>query len=269
MRVASPPAPYSVRRRGLGCCAPPTHLLSRRPYPLLARLLGRHSWGRAQEVYSEDPRLTSALTTAFVTGIQDTNSTAYPGAAACCKHYLAYNLESMPTGRFYFDANVTGRDLWETYLPAFRACVRDAGGLHVMCSYNAVNGVPACANNRTLNGILRHLWGFEGFVVSDYDAWCVCQSHTRGELQRALAVSRKLWLGGARRTMYDGALAPHYWGPGAGPHGCWPQEGDWSSTRARRGSLPFPLLARAQELMRTHPDRGPLPPYMGMSEGVT
>lgn len=128
-------------------------------------------WGRAQEVYSEDPALTSALTYSFVTAIQERDCNGYMRAAACCKHYLAYDLETDPVERYKFNAVVNGRDMWETHLPAFDACVRQARGSHVMCSYNAVNGVPACGNNDTLNGILREKWGFEGFVVSDYDSW--------------------------------------------------------------------------------------------------
>jgi beta-glucosidase len=127
-------------------------------------------WGRNQEVYSEDPRLTSKLTEGYVAGMQQSKD-GYMAAASCCKHFAVYDVESFPTERYYYNAVVDGRNLWETYLPAFEACVKDANVAHIMCSYNAVNGVPACGNDELMNGILRGKWNFSGFVVSDYDAW--------------------------------------------------------------------------------------------------
>ena len=131
-------------------------------------------WGRAQEVYSEDPYLTSRLTFEFVDGAQVGNTSSSPKywqSVACCKHFAAYDVETDPTLRYVFDAKVDARNMWETYMPAFRACVVEAQGGHVMCSYNAVNGVPTCGNEELLNGILRRQWKWPGFVVSDYDAW--------------------------------------------------------------------------------------------------
>lgn len=126
-------------------------------------------WGRNQEVYSEDPFLTGSLVVALVGGIQHTEENVML-AAACCKHFAAYDVESIPTHRFQFDAEVTQRDMWETYLPAFDMCVRKGNVAHIMCSYNAIEGVPACADGDLLNGVLRDKWNFTGFVVSDYDA---------------------------------------------------------------------------------------------------
>ncbi|XP_065837827.1 uncharacterized protein [Oscarella lobularis] len=129
-------------------------------------------WGRAQEVYSEDPNVAAQLTYNFVVGAQGNfSSTGYLLAAACCKHYAAYDLESEPRSRFTFDAQVDSRNMWETYMVNFRHCVVEAQAAHVMCSYNAVNGVPACGNPDLLNGILRDQWKWPGFVVTDYDAW--------------------------------------------------------------------------------------------------
>lgn len=130
-------------------------------------------WGRAQEVYGEDPALMSGLVKAFVDGLQHANDTSapYPATVACCKHYAAYDIESIPIPRYFYNAEVDVRNMWETYMPAFEACVVDAGAYHVMCSYNSLNGVPTCADPGLLNDILRDRWGFEGFVVSDYDAW--------------------------------------------------------------------------------------------------
>eukprot|EP01094_Clydonella_sp_ATCC50884_P013034 TRINITY_DN2330_c2_g1_i5.p1 TRINITY_DN2330_c2_g1~~TRINITY_DN2330_c2_g1_i5.p1 ORF type:complete len:654 (+),score=198.47 TRINITY_DN2330_c2_g1_i5:97-1962(+) len=128
-------------------------------------------WGRAQEVYSEDPYLTSALTVQFVTGAQVRSRDDKLLTVACCKHYAAYDLESIPVLRYNFSAQLDARNLWETYMPGFEACVRYAQGAHVMCSYNAINGVPTCADPQLLNGVLREKWRWAGFVVSDYDAW--------------------------------------------------------------------------------------------------
>jgi len=135
-------------------------------------------WGRAEEVYGEDPYLTAELTVGMVTGMQgnkEGETLAEDGGAlmsgACCKHYAVYNNENVPIDRFTLDANVSNRDLWETYLPVMKACVVRAKATHVMCSYNAVNGKPTCAHDELLNQVLRDQWKFEGFVVSDYDAW--------------------------------------------------------------------------------------------------
>lgn len=96
-------------------------------------------WGRAQEVMGEDPYLTSTLVAAYVSGMQNisgadlVNSGAPLLMAACCKHYAAYNVETIPMDRTLFDANVSARDLWETYLPAFEACSMDGKSQSVMC----------------------------------------------------------------------------------------------------------------------------------------
>ena len=134
-------------------------------------------WGRNQEVNSEDPYLTSQLTEAIVKGTQKTER-GYTIALACCKHFAVYDIESFPTPRNVYDAVVDNRNLYETYLPVFEACARRAKVGHFMCSYNSVNGVPACGNKALLTDILRTQWNFTGFVVSDYDAWAqIYQTH--------------------------------------------------------------------------------------------
>lgn len=150
-------------------------------------------WGRAQEVYGEDPRLTGALAEDYVRGMQHAASETsdfYLSAAACCKHFAAYDLESFPIARYFYSAQVDGRDLFESYLPAFESCAARAGAAHVMCSYNSINGVPTCAEPRLLNDVLRHKWNYTGFVVSDYDAWNMIMSthHYCGNLTCAAAV---------------------------------------------------------------------------------
>jgi beta-glucosidase len=136
-------------------------------------------WGRAQEVYTEDPVLMSELVTAFVTGLQNVTETDDASAArrlqagACCKHWAVYDIEggAGTDDRYHFNADVDGRNFWESYVVGFDACVNRAKAMHVMCSYNSVNGVPTCANKGLLSTILRDQWQYEGFVVSDYDAW--------------------------------------------------------------------------------------------------
>ena len=94
-------------------------------------------------------------------------------AGACCKHLVAYDLEGngpLPS-RVYFDATVDTRSFWEHYMPVFHDCVKSAKAMHVMCSYNSMNGIPTCADPNLMNGILRDQWDWDGFVVSDYDAW--------------------------------------------------------------------------------------------------
>lgn len=92
--------------------------------------------------------------------------------SACCKHYVAYSLEDYDSiDRHHFDANVTEQDMADTYLPAFEACASpDQGaGSCIMCSYNSVNGVPMCANNKYLD-LARNEWKFDGYITSDCGA---------------------------------------------------------------------------------------------------
>lgn len=124
-------------------------------------------WGRGQETYGEDPTLTGRLAVAYVHGIQG-DDPQHPRAIATPKHFVAHS--GPEPGRDSFDARVTPHDLEDTYLPAFRAAITEGGAGSVMCSYNALNGVPMCANAALLTTRLRTDWGFKGFVVSDCDA---------------------------------------------------------------------------------------------------
>jgi beta-glucosidase len=124
-------------------------------------------WGRGQETYGEDPYLTGRMAVAFVRGMQG-DDPRYLRVVSTPKHY---DVHSGPDPeRHRFDAVVDERDLRQTYLPAFRAAVTEADAQSVMCSYNAVNGTPACANSRLLTQILRGEWHFDGYVVSDCGA---------------------------------------------------------------------------------------------------
>jgi beta-glucosidase len=124
-------------------------------------------WGRGQETYGEDPFLTSRLGVAFVKGIQGDDPN-YFRAIATPKHFAVHSGPE-PT-RHKVDIDPSAHDLWDTYLPAFRATITEGKADSVMCAYNAVDKVPACASKMLLEDILRRDWGFQGFVVSDCDA---------------------------------------------------------------------------------------------------
>ncbi|PVD28391.1 hypothetical protein C0Q70_10978 [Pomacea canaliculata] len=122
-----------------------------------------------QETYGEDPFLSGVYATNYVQGLQG-NDSRYIRASAGCKHFNAHGgPESIPVSRMSFNAVVSERDWRMTFLPAFRMCV-EAGTFSLMCSYNSINGVPACANEKLLTDILRKEWNFTGYVVSDESA---------------------------------------------------------------------------------------------------
>lgn len=126
-------------------------------------------WGRGQETYGEDPYLTSQLGMAVVRGLQGPEGEKYDKLHACAKHFAVHS--GPEWNRHSFDAeNIDPRDLWETYLPAFKDLVQKAGVKEVMCAYNRLEGDPCCGSNRLLMQILRDEWGFEGIVVSDCGA---------------------------------------------------------------------------------------------------
>lgn len=120
-------------------------------------------WGRGQETYGEDPYLTSQMGVAFVKGLQGDNP-KYLKTAACAKHFAVHS--GPEKLRHEFDVNVSKKDLWETYLPAFHSLV-NAGVAGVMCAYNSVDGQPCCANTYLLQDVLRDQWNFKGYITSD------------------------------------------------------------------------------------------------------
>lgn len=126
-------------------------------------------WGRGMETYGEDPYLTGQLGMAVVRGLQGPRDGETIKAMACAKHYA---LHSGPEwSRHSFDAVASERDVWETYLPAFKDLVTKAKVDQVMFAYNRIFGFPAGANERFMRDILEKEWGFEGIVVSD--CWAV------------------------------------------------------------------------------------------------
>lgn len=130
-------------------------------------------WGRGQETYGEDPYLSSRLGVAFIKGLQGEKETMK--AAACVKHFAVHSgPESI---RHEFNAEVSLKDLRETYLPAFEAAVKEGKVEAVMGAYNRTNGEPCCASKLLMQDILRGEWGFEGHYVSD--CWAIRDFHER------------------------------------------------------------------------------------------
>jgi len=121
-------------------------------------------WGRGQETYGEDPYLTSVLGVAAVKGLQG-NDPKYFKTHACAKHFAVHS--GPEWNRHSYNAEVSKRDLYETYLPAFKALILEGNVREVMCAYNAFDGQPCCANNTLLTEILRGKWNYDGMVVSD------------------------------------------------------------------------------------------------------
>ena len=128
-------------------------------------------WGRGHETYGEDPYLTSRLGVAYVQGLQGDGETLK--SAACAKHFAVHS--GPEAVRHEFDAKATKKDMAETYLPAFKACVQEAEVEAVMGAYNRTNGEPCCGSNTLIRDILRDQWGFEGHFVSD--CWAIKDFH--------------------------------------------------------------------------------------------
>ena len=128
-------------------------------------------WGRGHETYGEDPYLTSRLGVAFVKGLQGDGK--YLKTAACAKHYAVHS--GPEDDRHFFDAIVSQKDLYETYLPAFEALVKEAKVESIMGAYNRTNGEPCNGSKTLLKDILRDGWGFDGHVVSD--CWAIKDFH--------------------------------------------------------------------------------------------
>ena len=126
-------------------------------------------WGRGMETYGEDPYLTGRLGMAVVRGLQGPEDSPVRKTHACAKHYAVHS--GLESNRHRFDAQVSERDLRETYLPAFKDLVTKAHVQEVMTAYNRFRGVPCAASSYLVDDILRKEWGYEGMVVSD--CWAI------------------------------------------------------------------------------------------------
>lgn len=129
-------------------------------------------WGRGHETFGEDPYLTSRMGVRFIKGLQGDDEN-YLKTAACAKHFAVHS--GPEDERHSFDAVVSKQDLFETYLPAFEACVKEGKVETVMGAYNRTNGEPCCGSKTLLKDILRKTWGFEGHVTSD--CWAIKDFH--------------------------------------------------------------------------------------------
>ncbi len=145
-------------------------------------------WGRGHETYGEDPYLTSRLGVRFVEGIQGNGPVMK--AAACAKHYAVH---SGPEAiRHEFDAEVSMKDMWETYLPAFEALVKEADVEAVMGAYNRTNGEPCCGHKYLMEEVLRGKWEFDGHYTSD--CWAIKDFHENHQVTKNARESAALAL---------------------------------------------------------------------------
>jgi beta-glucosidase len=169
-------------------------------------------WGRGQETYGEDPYLTGRMGVAFVKGMQGSDP-HYLKVVSTPKHYAVHS--GPEPERHVFDAKVSEYDIVNTYLAAFRAAVMEGKADSIMCSYNSVDGVPACASTDLLQKRLRDQWGFQGYVVSDCGAvGDIYQNHkytpTLGEgAVAAVKAGTDLTCGTEYRTLVDEVTAGH------------------------------------------------------------
>ena len=126
-------------------------------------------WGRGQETYGEDPYLTSRMGISVVNGLQGPADSRYKKLLACAKHFAVHSGPEWSRHTLNLN-NLISRDLWETYLPAFKSLVQEADVREVMCAYQRLDDEPCCGSNRLLEKILREDWGFKYLVVSDCGA---------------------------------------------------------------------------------------------------
>lgn len=146
-------------------------------------------WGRGQETYGEDPYLTSRMGVAYVEGLQGDDEDVMK-SAACAKHFAVHS--GPEAVRHEFNAIATKKDMAETYLPAFKACVQEAGVEAVMGAYNRTNGEPCCGSKTLMQDILRGEWKFEGHYVSD--CWAIKDFHDKHMVTHTMEESAALAL---------------------------------------------------------------------------
>lgn len=144
-------------------------------------------WGRGHETYGECPYLTGGMAVSLCRALQGDDPN-YFKVIATPKHFAVHS--GPEAQRHHFDALVSSKDLWETYLPAFHACITEAHAYSIMGAYNRVNGEPCCGSQTLLTEILREKWGFQGFVVSD--CWAIKDFHEAHNVTRTPAESAAL-----------------------------------------------------------------------------
>jgi beta-glucosidase len=176
-----------ARSKGVDVLLAPTVNLMRSP-------LG----GRGFEFFAEDPVLTAAIGVSYVRGVQSA------GVAATVKHFVANDTE---TGRRTYDARISESVLHEFYLMPFEACVRDGGAWLVMAAYNKVNGARMTESARLLRDVLKNDWGFDGVVVSDWDAALSTQAAALATLDLSMPGPDGPWGEKLLRAVADGSVS--------------------------------------------------------------
>ncbi|MDR0560460.1 MAG: glycoside hydrolase family 3 C-terminal domain-containing protein [Prevotellaceae bacterium] len=145
-------------------------------------------WGRGMETYGEDPYLTGRMGVAVVKGLQG-DDPKYFKSHACAKHYAVHS--GPEWNRHEFDAKVSPRDLWTTYLPAFEDLVVEGNVQEVMCAYNRFEGKPCCGSDKLLTDILRNKWGYKAIILTDCgaidDFWAKGRHETHSDAASASA----------------------------------------------------------------------------------
>src|SRR5664280_2270489 len=151
-------------------------------------------WGRGQETYGEDPYLTSRMGVSVVKGLQGPADAKYRKLLACAKHYAVHSGPEWSRHQLNLN-NIDPRDLYETYLPAFKSLVQKADVREVMCAYQRFDDEPCCGSNRLLQKILRDDWGFKYLVVSDCGAIADFYSSHKVSSDAVHAASKGVWAG--------------------------------------------------------------------------
>jgi len=151
-------------------------------------------WGRGQETYGEDPYLTSRMGVSVVKGLQGPADSRYKKLLACAKHFAVHS--GPEWSRHILNVNnLDPRDLWETYLPAFKSLVQDADVREVMCAYQRLEDEPCCGSTQLLQRILRDEWGFKYLVVSDCGAVSDFYTSHKVSSDAVHAASKAVWAG--------------------------------------------------------------------------
>lgn len=213
-------------------------------------------WGRGHETPGEDAFRNKKWAEAFIKGMQG------PGpihrVVATCKHYAAYDLEnSGSTTRFNFNARVSLQDLSEYYLPPFQQCARDSKVGSIMCAYNAVNGVPACADSYLMDTILRKHWNWTDdnqYIVSDCDAVYYLGNANGGHRYKssyAAAIGAALEAGCDNMCWATGGTTPN-------------AASAFNSRQFSQATLDRAMLRQMQGLVRAGYFDGPNSPYRNL-----
>lgn len=160
-------------------------------------------WGRIAEGAGEDPYLGAQIARAMVRGYQGGDFSRSNSLMACVKHFALYG--AVEAGRDYNTVDMSRLQMYEYYLPPYRAAV-EAGAGSVMSSFNEVDGVPATANHWLLTDLLRTQWGFQGFVVTDYTAINEMTEHGMGDFRKDAELALQA---GVDMDMVDGTFVKY------------------------------------------------------------